>query len=110
MGIIPPKDGETTRVQVHRRLNRMGDIRGALADVARQLENGEIPTERGKVLCYVLDTLGKYVEKRELETMAQRIRDIQAHKAAKRAEQAQTALAPTAPPALAVVPPAASGL
>lgn len=103
MGVLPPPEGLEPEPQKARRLNRMGDIRGALADVARMLETSRMEPERARALINCLDTLGKYIKERDLEAMAERIREIQARKA----EQAKAA---TSPPALAVVPPAVSAI
>lgn len=86
-----------------RRLNRMVDIRLLLAELARKLEVDYMSAEAGRmdpkeVTAYlnVIDTLGKYVEKRELDALEKRIKALTAQRAAEK----------TGTPPLAAVPPA----
>ena len=86
-----------------RRLNRMCDIRLLLAELARKLEHDYMAPESGPldpkaITAYlnVIDTLGKYVEKRELEALEKRIKALKAERDARE----------KGPPALVAVPPA----
>lgn len=103
----------TRQVLGKRRLNRLVDVRMLLADLARKMER-EIMGERDsmgriiqpapplpeaeRLMAYlkVIDTLGKYVEKREIEALEARVKALRAERDARAAGV----------PALASVPPA----
>ncbi len=66
-----PKNSPLRR---NRWFTRRKDVRGALADCARAIENGDIDSERGRAWAYALRLLDASMKDRDLATMAKRVR------------------------------------